>query len=395
MHFSKKYAIIKNMQIKPRRTNTSRPSTSRSGAGRPTSKKPYSKDRGPSEYKKPSSHTTAPSRGFSARPSYSKPASRSAVASLAPRSTYRKSWTPSTRTSFGAVTRPVYKARTSSFTVRNTTTHTASVSPNNSLTKEIKKKIASINRKTNPVTRFKKAEVVEFTFPARINRYLAHKGFSTRRGADDIVEKGLVTINGTVAKIGDKVVETDVVEVSENVLAKAALRHRYVAYHKPVGVSTDTQHDSRSIESELPALRGLYPLGRLDKDSHGLILLTNDGRLTERLLHPSREHEKEYLVRVDKRISDTFIRHLERGILIETYKTKPAKARRAGETIFYITLTEGKKHQIRRMCASEGYQVIELQRVRIMNIKLNDLKEGSYRDIAGEELLTFLKAIGL
>ncbi len=257
------------------------------------------------------------------------------------------------------------------------------------------KKPASNYKKTNSATRFKATEIIEFSFPARINRYLAHKGFSTRRGADDIVEKGLVTINGTVAKIGDKVAETDVVEVSENVLAKAALRHRYIAYHKPIGVSTDTQHDSRSIESELPALRGLYPLGRLDKDSHGLILLTNDGRLTERLLHPSRQHEKEYLVRVDKRITDTFIRHLERGVLIENYKTKPAKARRAGETIFYITLTEGKKHQIRRMCASEGYHVLELNRVRIMNIKLGDAKEGAYRDIAGEELLTFLKAIGL
>ncbi len=238
-------------------------------------------------------------------------------------------------------------------------------------------------------------ETEPLTFPARINRYLAHKGFSTRRGADDLITKGLIKINGKVAKIGDKVIEADVIEVAESVLAKASLRHRYVAYHKPRGVSTDKQHDSRSIASELPALRGLYPLGRLDKDSHGLIILTNDGRLTERLLHPSRQHEKEYLVRVDKKISDTFIRHIERGILIENYKTKPAKARRAGETIFYITLTEGKKHQIRRMCASEGYQVLELIRVRIMNIKLGDAKEGAYRDIGTEELLTFLKAIGL
>ena len=238
-------------------------------------------------------------------------------------------------------------------------------------------------------------ETEPLLFPARINRYLAHKGFSTRRGADELITKGLVKINGKVAKIGDKISEADTVEVSDTVLAKAALRHRYIAYHKPRGVSTDTQHDSRSIASELPALRGLYPLGRLDKDSHGLIILTNDGRLTERLLHPSREHEKEYLVRVDKRISDTFIRHLERGVLIENYKTKPAKARSAGETIFYITITEGKKHQIRRMCAAEGYQVLDLARVRIMNIKLGDAKEGAYRDIAGEELLNFLKNLGL
>ncbi|MDD5152440.1 MAG: pseudouridine synthase [Candidatus Pacebacteria bacterium] len=238
-------------------------------------------------------------------------------------------------------------------------------------------------------------ESVPLTFPARINRYLAHKGFSTRRGADELITQGFVKINGKIAKLGDKVTETDVVEVSENVLAKNALRHRYVAYHKPRGVSTDVQHDSKSISSELPALRGLFPLGRLDKDSHGLIILTNDGRLTERLLHPSRNHEKEYHVRVNKPVTDTFIRHLERGILIETYKTKPAKARRSGETLFNITLTEGKKHQIRRMCTAEGYNVEELTRIRIMNVKLDDLKEGAYRNIEGEELLTFLKTIGL
>ncbi len=238
-------------------------------------------------------------------------------------------------------------------------------------------------------------EPVALTYPARINRYMAHKGYSTRRGADELIVKGLVKINDVVAKIGDKVQENDVVEVSDIVREQSALRHRYIAYHKPRGISTDTQHDSRSISSELPALRGLFPLGRLDKDSHGLIILTNDGRLTERLLHPSREHEKEYLVRVDKPITDTFIRHLIRGVLIERYKTKPAKARRAGETIFYITLTEGKKHQIRRMCAAEGYQVIDLARVRVMNIKLDMLKDGSYRDIAGPELMTFMKSLGL
>ncbi|OHA84077.1 MAG: hypothetical protein A2937_02685 [Candidatus Yonathbacteria bacterium RIFCSPLOWO2_01_FULL_47_33b] len=232
-------------------------------------------------------------------------------------------------------------------------------------------------------------------FPARINKYLAYKGFSTRRGADELIEKGLIKINGKVAKLGDQVNEDDLVEVAEKVLTQNALRHRYIAYHKPRGVSTDAQEGSRAIMSELPALRGLFPLGRLDKDSHGLILLTNDGRLTERLLHPSRMHEKEYLVRTDKPVSDTFVRHMERGILIEDYKTKPAKARRAGETIFYITLVEGKKHQIRRMCAAEGYRVLELTRVRIMNVKLGDLKDGAYRDLTKEELSILLKDIGL
>lgn len=232
-------------------------------------------------------------------------------------------------------------------------------------------------------------------FPVRLNRYLAHKGLATRRGADELIEKGLVNVNGKKALLGMQVLETDKIEVSETVLAKDALRYRYVAYHKPRGVSTDTQAEGQSIKMELPALRGLFPLGRLDKDSHGLIILTNDGRLTDRLLHPDHAHEKEYYVRVDKRVTDTFIRHVERGILIETYKTKPAIARRAGETIFYITLTEGKKHQIRRMCAAEGLQVLELSRVRIMNIKLGDLKEGAYRDLTSDELAELKKKIGL
>ena len=238
-----------------------------------------------------------------------------------------------------------------------------------------------------------KSEDVEF--PIRINRYLALKGLSTRRGADELITKGVVKINGKVAQLGDKVEEKDIVDVSAETLEKVSSQYRYIAYHKPRGVSTDVQEDSRSIRSELPALRGLFPLGRLDKDSHGLIILTNDGRLTERLLHPSHAHEKEYHVRIDKPVTDTFIRHMERGVLIERYKTKPAKARRAGETIFNITLTEGKKHQIRRMCAAEGRQVIDLERIRIMNVKIGDLKEGAYRDIKGPELATLLKNIGL
>lgn len=239
-------------------------------------------------------------------------------------------------------------------------------------------------------------ETSPLEFPIRLNRYLAHKGFSTRRGADDLITKGLVKINGKVAVLGDQVKSTaDVVEVSPSVISKMEGAYRYVAYYKPRGISTDAQKEGESIKMALPALRGLFPLGRLDKDSQGLIILTNDGRLTDRVLSPDRAHEKEYLVKVDKQISDTFIRHLERGILIEIYKTKPAKARRSGETIFHITLNEGKKHQIRRMCTAEGYQVQALTRVRIMNIKLGDLKEGAYRDIIGTELATLKKSIGL
>lgn len=232
-------------------------------------------------------------------------------------------------------------------------------------------------------------------FPIRLNRYLAHKGYATRRGADILITKGLVTINRKVAKLGDKVFEPDVVTVSPQVIKAMDAKYRYLAYHKPRGISTDSQSGVQSITGGQPALRGLFPLGRLDKESHGLIILTNDGRLTERLLSPDRAHEKEYLARVDKSVTDRFIRRLERGITIEGYRTKPATARRTGETVFRIVLTEGKKHQIRRMCAAEGYQIHELTRVRIMNVTLGELKEGAYRDIAGNELLTLKKNLGL
>ncbi len=232
-------------------------------------------------------------------------------------------------------------------------------------------------------------------YPIRINRYLALKGIATRKGADDLIERGLVSINGKRASLGDKVEEKDAVVVRESALKKISSQYRYIAYHKPRGVSTDTQGDTRSIRSEIPALRGLFPVGRLDKDSHGLIILTNDGRITERLLNPARNHEKEYHVRVDKSVTDTFMRHLSRGVLIEGYKTRPAKARRVGETVFNITLTEGKRHQIRRMCAARGYVVLDLERIRIMNIKLGALKEGAYRDLTPSELVSLFKAINL
>jgi len=255
----------------------------------------------------------------------------------------------------------------------------------------------TLKKRVHPVSqKLTTNEGEELSFPVRLNRYLAHKGFATRRGADELITKGLVKINEKIAVLGDQVKSSDdIVEVSPKVITKIEGSYRYVAYYKPRGISTDTQKEGESIKMALPALRGLFPLGRLDKDSEGLIILTNDGRLTDRVLSPDRAHEKEYLVKVDKKVSDTFIRHLERGILIETYKTKPAKARRAGETIFNITLTEGKKHQVRRMCASEGYQVLSLTRVRIMNVLLGTLKSGAYRDIIGSELLELKKSIGL
>jgi 23S rRNA pseudouridine2604 synthase len=233
-------------------------------------------------------------------------------------------------------------------------------------------------------------------FPMRINKYLAQLGHSTRRGADELIEKKRVTINGRIAELGDKVDEGDVVEVRAS---KKPTKYAYFAYNKPRGIITHSPGEGENdIRDTLPALVkqfGVFPIGRLDKDSHGLIILTNDGRITDRLLHPDAEHEKEYVVRTKFRLRDSFKEHMEQGVDIEGYQTKPAKVRILGEQSFSLTIREGKKHQIRRMVVALHNEVADLKRSRIMNIKLGSLNAGEYRVIEGEELQTLLKALGL
>ena len=139
----------------------------------------------------------------------------------------------------------------------------------------------------------------------------------------------------------------------------------------------------------------LFPLGRLDKNSEGLIILTNDGRITDRLLNPEYGHEKEYLVKVNKSLNGDFVRRIQKGLFIEGYKTKPAILIKEGERNFRLILTEGKKHQIRRMCTALGYEVVSLKRMRIMNIKLGYLPAGKFKKLEGKELDTFLKNLGI
>ena len=228
----------------------------------------------------------------------------------------------------------------------------------------------------------------------RINKYLAQRGDATRRGADVLVEERKVTINGKLAKLGDPVYEND------TVLVKGAGSKKYVyfAYCKPKGViSHSPQNGEESIED---AIRGkireeVFPVGRLDKDSYGLIILTNDGRITERLLSPDRSHEKEYAITVDKPITQRFIKELERGVDIEGYRTKPATAKAVSENKLHIIITEGKKHQLRRMCAALGYTIRDLKRIRIMNIALGSLNPRQFREIKGKELEKFLALMGI
>ncbi|OGG60844.1 hypothetical protein A2765_01505 [Candidatus Kaiserbacteria bacterium RIFCSPHIGHO2_01_FULL_56_24] len=223
----------------------------------------------------------------------------------------------------------------------------------------------------------------------RINKYLAHKNLCTRREADTLISEGKVLINGKTAVLGDKVNEKDDVQVRFRVK-----KHRYFAYNKPPGIITHSpDEDERDIRQSVP-LVGVFPVGRLDKDSTGLIILTDDGRITDKLLNPEYVHEKEYIVTVKEELKENFKEKIEKGVDIEGYMTKPCTVDVIGAQKFRITLTEGKKHQIRRMCSAMGYVVSSLERVRIMNIQLSGLKEGEHRPILGQELATFLKSLG-
>lgn len=234
-------------------------------------------------------------------------------------------------------------------------------------------------------------------FPIRLNHYLALKNYCSRREADVLIGQGRVKIDGKTAKLGDKVNADDRVEVDAKFFKKNIAEKRiYLAYNKPVGIVSHTpEKNQKAIADVLKLKEKLFPIGRLDKDSHGLILLTNDGRVTGKLLSPENEHEKEYLVRVDKGITNFFVKRMTEGVQIEGYLTKKAKVKQTGSTTFKITLTEGKKHQIRRMCSSLGYVIRDLQRIRVMSIKLQNLKPGEYRELDGEELRKFLDKLGL
>ncbi len=230
----------------------------------------------------------------------------------------------------------------------------------------------------------------------RINKYLAHTGVASRREADELIARKVVKINGKIAEMGQQVTETDKVEVVGKTKPKS-----YLAYYKGRGIITHSPAENETdILGRLATDYGIThvaPVGRLDKDSEGLIILSNDGRITGPLLDPEGGHEKEYEVLVDKRITGMFIRAMSAGVDIEGYRTKPATAipNPNNDKRFKIILSEGKKHQIRRMCAALGYQVQTLKRVRVMNIEIGKLKPNQYRKLSGAELTEFLKELGV
>jgi 23S rRNA pseudouridine2604 synthase len=233
-------------------------------------------------------------------------------------------------------------------------------------------------------------------FPIRLNKYLAHTGVASRREADELIANGKVQINGAKAVMGQPVNDGDKVSVLGKTKAKS-----YYAYYKGRGIITHSPSEGEvDIATRLAKDYGLThvaPIGRLDKDSEGLMILSNDGRITGPMLDPESGKEKEYDVLVDKNLSGMFRRAMEAGVDIEGYRTKPAtlKANPKNEQRFNLILKEGKKHQIRRMCAALGYQIQTLKRVRIMNIELGKLKPNQYRKLAGDELQAFLKALNI
>jgi len=234
-------------------------------------------------------------------------------------------------------------------------------------------------------------------FPMRINKFLALKGYATRRSADTLIEKKRVFVNGEIATLGQKVLETDVVEIKDLQMKG----NRYVLYYKPRGIVT---HSPATYETDIIAqikkdhnVTGLFPIGRLDKESEGLILLTDDGRVTDKLLNPEVGHEREYEVTVDKRVTQTFLNALSRGVNIEGYRTQSAVTKKdtSNDRRFTIVLTEGKKHQVRRMCAAFGYQVQELKRIRLHTLELKRLKSGAMYQLKPNEARKFTASLGL
>ncbi|WP_170857673.1 MULTISPECIES: 23S rRNA pseudouridine(2604) synthase RluF [unclassified Bacillus (in: firmicutes)] len=222
-------------------------------------------------------------------------------------------------------------------------------------------------------------------FNMRINKFISESGQASRRGADKLVTEGRVTINGKVAKIGSQVEPGDDVRVNGNQIRMAS-NYVYIALNKPVGITSTTEKNVKGNIVDLVnhPLR-IFNIGRLDKDSDGLILLTNDGDIVNEILRAENKHEKEYIVTVDKPITPEFLKRMAEGVKILGTKTLPCKVEQLSKYVFQITLTQGLNRQIRRMCEALGYDVYRLQRTRIMNIHLGNLPVGQWRDLSKKE----------
>ena len=223
----------------------------------------------------------------------------------------------------------------------------------------------------------------------RLNKYLSEVGYCSRRAADKLIEQERVLVNGKLPSMGIKIRSGDVIKVDGEIIKKQKKTATYIAFNKPIGIvcTTDTRVEKNNIINYINYPTRIFPIGRLDKDSEGLILLTDDGDIVNKILRSSNNHEKEYIVKVDKPISQTFIKRMSEGIPLLDTVTKACLVKKLTQKTFKITLTQGLNRQIRRMCEYLNYNVENLQRVRIMNIHLKS-PVGSYRDLTKEELNT-------
>lgn len=228
----------------------------------------------------------------------------------------------------------------------------------------------------------------------RINKYLSEAGFCSRREADKLIEKGRVTINGKIPEMGTKVAPGDMVEVDGKPIENIQEEQVYIAFNKPVGIvcTTDTGVEKDNIIDYINYPKRIFPIGRLDKASEGLIFLTNDGDIVNKILRARNNHEKEYVVTVDRPVTTNFIERMGMGVPILDTITKKCEVEKIGKFDFRIILTQGLNRQIRRMCEYLGYEVTALKRIRIMNVQL-DVPVGEWRDLTAEELQTINKMV--
>ena len=230
----------------------------------------------------------------------------------------------------------------------------------------------------------------------RLNKYLSDAGVCSRRAADAAIEAGEVTVNGELAVMGMKVTVSDEVRYKGQIVSNVGKKNILLAYNKPVGiVCTAEKREKNNIIEHINYPERIYPIGRLDKDSTGLILLTNQGDLVNKIMKAVNAHEKEYIVTVDKDITADFIKNMSNGVYLEELDVTTRKCRvtKIGPREFRIVLTQGLNRQIRRMCQTFGYRVRTLKRVRIMNIELGNLKEDTYRDVNSKEIKELMKML--
>jgi 23S rRNA pseudouridine2604 synthase len=221
----------------------------------------------------------------------------------------------------------------------------------------------------------------------RINKYLSEVGYCSRRAADKLIEQGRVTVNGAVPEMGTKITAIDEIRVNGELVGKPKEKFTYLAFNKPVGIvcTTDTGVEKDNIIDFINYPKRIFPIGRLDKPSEGLIFMTDDGDIVNKILRARNNHEKEYIVAVNKPVTSDFLRKMSSGIPILDTVTKPCKVEKIDKNTFRIILTQGLNRQIRRMCEHLEYRVKRLQRVRIMNIEL-DVEIGKWRHLSDNEL---------